>query len=408
MPNPIRIAVMLRAFDEKGGIGVYTRNLVETMLDLDRSNQYILLYREPSNVGRFADRPNVVERVVRGWNKAVWDQIGVPRAAAAEQADVILHPKFTVPLLTSRKSVMVLHGADWFLPDAAHFYGRLDRLYMHVFMPLYLRRAAKVLSVSQITTDHFDRIFRMPPGKVQTVYFGPARHFRHVEDRQVLDEVRRRYDLPERFILTLSKVAGGERKNIGGVFRAYERLHGTIPHELVVVGKGCEQFRKDYAVPDTDWGASVRFPGWIDQADLPAVYSLSDVFLYPSNMEAFPIPITEAMATGTPIVTSRANGLEEIAGEAALLVDHTDPDQIAEAVRRIVEEDPLRDRLVRAGLERAATFSWEKCARETLAVLRELVHPGAQPGSLESGDSVPADDLRFGAVNGSPTGGEAS
>lgn len=377
MPPPIRIAVMLRAFDEKGGIGVYTRNLIATMLEVDDRNQYVLLYRDPSNVGTFADRPNVTERVVRGWNKAVWDQIGVPRAAARERADVILHPKFTVPLLTSRKSVMVLHGADWWLPDAAHFYTRLDRLYLSIFMPLYLRRAAKVLSVSQLTTDHFYRIFDLPPGKVQTVYFGPARHFTRIEDRSALEEVRRRYDLPDRFILTLSKAAGGERKNIRGIFRAYERLHGTVPHELVVVGKGCERFRKDYAVPNEGWGRHIRFPGWIDQEDLPAVYSLSDVFLYPSNMEAFPIPITEALATGTPIVTSRANGLEEIAGDAALLVDPNDPGEVASAVRRVLEDADERRRLIDAGLARAATFSWEKCARETRTILESLVHrPG--------------------------------
>jgi glycosyltransferase involved in cell wall biosynthesis len=372
MIEPIRIAIMLRSFDEKGGIGVYSRNLVHTMLEVDQRNQYILLYRDAANLGRFADRANVTERVVRGWNRATWDQLGVPLAAARERADVVLHPKFTVPLLSSRKSVMVLHGADWFLPEAAHFYSRLDRLYMRIFMPLYLRRAAAVLSVSQLTTDHFDRIFRLPEGKVRTVYFGPARHFRRVQDPAVLEAVRRRYDLPHRFILTLSKVRGGERKNIGGVLRAFERLHGTVPHELVVVGKGCERFRRDYGLPDTGWGAAVRFPGWIEQEDLPAVYSLSDVFLYPSNMEAFPIPITEAMATGTPIVTSRANGLEEIAGDAALLVDNANPAEVADAVRRVIDDQVVRTGLVEAGLQRAGTFSWERCARQTVAILEGL------------------------------------
>src|SRR5690606_6123411 len=161
--------------------------------------------------------------------------------------------------------------------EAAHFYTRLDRLYMHVFMPLYLRRAARVLSVSELTTGHFNRLFRLPPGKIRTTYFGPAPHFRRVEDPEVLRRVQARYALPQRFILTLSKAAGGERKNIGGIFRAYARAHATIPHKLVVVGQGCDRFREQYGVPDAGWGADVQFPGWIDQDDLPAVYTLSDL-----------------------------------------------------------------------------------------------------------------------------------
>ena len=268
---------------------------------------------------------------------------------------------------------MVLHGADWFLPGAAQFYGRLDRAYMRLFMPLYLRRAAVAISVSQLTTDDFRRIFHLPEGKVRTVYFGPAPHFRRVTDASALAAVRARYGLPERFILTLSKVGGGARKNIRGIFEAYARLHGRIPHQLVVGGKDCERFRAEYRLPADGWGRDVLFPGWIDQADLPAVYSASELYLYPSNQEAFPIPITEAMACGTPIITSQANGLEEIAGAAALFVDPRDSDGIATAVLRVVRDPALQASLAAAGLERSRIFSWETCARRTLAILEEVV-----------------------------------
>jgi glycosyltransferase involved in cell wall biosynthesis len=367
---------MLRTLDEKGGIAVYSRNLVETLLDLDPHNQYELLYRSPGHLGRYASRPNVHEHLLSAGNTASWDQWAVPRAARRLHADVILHPKFTVPLLASVPTVMVLHGADWFLPGAAQFYTRLDRAYMHVFMPLYLRKAAVALSVSQLTTDDFMRIFRLPVGKVRTVYFGPARHFRRVTDAVTLAAVRDKYRLPERFIFTLSKLGGGERKNIRGVFEAYARLHGQVPHKLVVGGKDLERFRQDYSIPDDGWGRDVIFPGYLDQADLPAIYSASDLYLYPSNQEAFPIPLTEAMACGTPIVTSNANGLEEIAGSAALLVNPLNADEIATAVARVLTEPSLATRLAAAGLERSRTFSWETCARRTLEILTEVAGQG--------------------------------
>ena len=369
----MRIAVMLRTLEEKGGIGVYSRNLIETLLELDTHNHYDLLYATAGQLGRYAGRPNVTEHVLAVRSKALWDQMAVPRICRKLRPDVLLHPKFTVPLLTSVPTVMVLHGADWFLPDAAQFYGRLDRAYMHVFMPLYLRKAKVAISVSQLTTDDFERIFPLPPNKVRTVYFGPARHFSRITDRAALDAVRQKYALPERYILTLSRVGGNsERKNIRGVLDAYAQLHGQIPHKLVVGGKDCARFREEYRIPDTGWGLDVVFPGWLDQADLPAIYSASDLYLYPSNQEAFPIPITEAMACGTPIVTSRANGLEELAGPAALLVNPKDPDDIAGAVRQILGDPAVKARLVAAGLERSRVFSWEACARRTLEILTEV------------------------------------
>jgi glycosyltransferase involved in cell wall biosynthesis len=225
--------------------------------------------------------------------------------------------------------------------------------------------------VSRLTTEDFERIFALPRGRVRTVYFGPARNFRPVGDQAVREEVRRRYELPEQFILTLSKPDGGERKNIRGVLEAYARLHALVPHKLVIGGKGCERFRADYGIPQSGWGRDVIFPGWLDQSDLPAIYSASSLFLYPSNQEAFPIPITEAMACGTPIVTSRRNGLEEIAGDAAILVDASDPAAMAAAALRVLTDGETAGRLHGAGLERSRLFSWDACARKTLSVLEE-------------------------------------
>jgi glycosyltransferase involved in cell wall biosynthesis len=282
---------------------------------------------------------------------------------------------------------MVVHGADWLIPEEAQFYPWWDVAYIRAVMPFYFRRAAAVLSVSQITTDNFNRVLGLNPGKVVTTYLAPGRHFRRITDIETLERVRERYALPERFILTLSKVAGGERKNIGGVFNAYRLLHGQVPQKLVVGGKECEQFRGLYDVPDRGWGADVHFPGWIAQEDMPAVQSLADLYLYPSRLEAFPIPISEAMACGTPIVTSNANGLEEIAGEGALRVDPEIPEEIAAAARSILTDPDMHQRMSEAGLERSRRYSWDRCAQQTLEVLERVHHENrARSGSDRSGN----------------------
>jgi glycosyltransferase involved in cell wall biosynthesis len=369
----MRIGIMLRAIDEKGGIGVYSRNIVAELLQLDGENEYVLFYANPENIGRFAHLPNVQERLIQVTNKAVWDQVAIPLACRREQIDVLFHPKFTAPLLAPCPVVMVVHGADWFIPEQAQYYTWLDVRYMRTMTPLYFRKCATVISVSQLTTDNFNQVLRLPPDKVKTVYFAPARHFRRVEDTAVLQSVKERYRLPDRFILTLTKRLGDGRKNLGQIFKAYARYHEQTadPHKLVIGGKDCYLYKAEYGIPDDGYGADILFPDWIDQQDLPAVYSQAALYLYPSNLEAFPIPITEAMACGTPIVTSNVNGLEEIAGEAALLVDPQNTAEITGAIYRVCHDPALQQMLSARGLTRSKRYNWDNCAVQTLTILQE-------------------------------------
>ena len=369
----MRIGIMLRSIDEKGGIGVYTRNITRELLDIDRDNRYVLLYRSQLHLGRYAHYEQVTERLVRAPNKAVWDQVSVPLVCWKEKLDVLFHPKFTVPLLAPCKTVMVLHGAGWFMPEFQGYWNKADLRYVRAVMPVYCRRASSVISVSQLTMDTFNRTFHLPVGKITTVYFAPARNFRRVTERRVLDQVRSRYGLPDRFIFTLSGYDRGDRKNFAGILNAYKSHYGKTQHHLVVGGRDCHKFKVDYGIPDSGYGKDIHFPGWIEQEDLPTVYSLADVFLYPSNVEAFPIPITEAMACGTPIITSNANGLVEIVGEAALHVDPNDHEEIAAALQRVLSDAQLREELSQKGTGRARMFSWDRCARETLRILTETV-----------------------------------
>jgi glycosyltransferase involved in cell wall biosynthesis len=370
----MRIGIMLRSIDEKGGVGVYTQNIVRELLQLDKNNEYILFYANPSNLGTFSYHENVREVWVRGKNKAAWDQVAIPYACRRERVDVIFHPKFTVPLFAACKAVMVVHGADWLIPEQARFYTWWDVKYMQMMLPLYFGKSSAVISVSQETTDNFNRILKLPAGKIQTIYFAPARHFERITDPAILQQVRARYELPDKFILTLTKRKGAGRKNLGQVFQAYACYHERTktPHKLVIGGKDCHLFRKEYAVPREGYGKDILFPGWIDQMDMPAVLTLAELFLYPSNLEAFPIPVTEAMACGTPILTSNVNGLKEIAGDAALLIDPSDTEQIANGMDRILSDSGLRESLSRKGLARSSLFSWDLCAKSTLALLERV------------------------------------
>jgi glycosyltransferase involved in cell wall biosynthesis len=372
----MRIGMMLRTMDEKGGIGMYSRYLVEELLVIDHKNQYVLFYRSPEHLGKFSHYTNVKEVVLKAYNKALWDQLSIPLAARREKLDLIFHPKFTVPFFTSCKTMMVLHGADWFIPEQAQYYKPLDVRYIKTVMPWYCKKADSIISVSQLTTDNFNKILRLPPGKVTTIYFGPAKFFRQVKDPDILQKVREKYRLPAKFIFSLSKygIGGGNRKNIDKIFLAYQIYHqkSANPLPLVIGGKNCHKYQSEYNLSPDDYGRNILFPGFLEQEDLPAIYSQAELYLYPSNVEAFPIPLTEAMACGTPIITSNVNGLEEIAGDAALLVDPTKVNVIAKALNQVLTNDDLKVTLSTKGLERSKKFTWEKCAKKTLEMLEHV------------------------------------
>lgn len=368
----MRIGIMLRAYEEKGGVGVYARNVTRHLLEHGGQHEFFLFFCNPDSVAAYSEYANATARYVPGKNKFVWDQLMMPRMFRQDRLDVLFHPKFTVPLRYASKSVMMLHGAGWFIPEVRHFWSRATRIYTRFMMPVYCRRAGAVLAVSEITRQVFIERLGVAPEKITTLYFAPGKQFGTIPSDEQTRAVREKYGLPGRYILTLSGGDRADRKNFGAIIAAFERIHEKVPCALVVAGRGCEDFRTRYGIPDEGWGRHVYFPGWVDQADLPVFFRQAEIFLYPSNMEAHPIPITEALATGTPIVTSDAYGLKELAGDAALLVDPADPDAIAGAAVRLMEDGGLREELRGRAEERSKLFDWEIHARKTLAILERV------------------------------------
>lgn len=375
---------MLRTFDEKGGVGVYARNVTKHLLAIGSRHQFFLYFANAQHCGEFSGRDDLTVRAIRAPGKALWDQIAVPYWSRRDRLDVIFHPKFTVPLACAARSVMVLHGAGWFIPETKKYWSARTRLYARLMMPLYCRLAGAVLSVSNITRDVFIEKLGVSPSKITTVYFAPGLQFGRRSSESELASIREKYDLPDRFILTLSGGDRDDRKNFGAILEAFRAVHARQPVALVVAGRGCEVFRERYGIPDDGYGQDIRFCGWVDQADLPAFYQLAALFLYPSNMEAFPIPITEALASGTPIVTSNVFGLRELAGDAAILVDPDDPNSIAEGTLRLLAEKNLRAELRARAIERSKLFDWDVCAAATLAILERVGRGQTFEGNGES------------------------
>jgi glycosyltransferase involved in cell wall biosynthesis len=371
----MRIGVMLRHYDQHmGGVRVYTHKLLQALLELRSGHQFVLLYRNPALVGTHAADPQVEEVVLPARSFLGWDQVAVPAAVRQHGIDLLFNPKYSIPLRGRCPSVWVCHGLDWYvMPWASRF---VDRLSHRFLIPRYASKADGIIAVSETTRGHVMEYLHVPPERVTTVYSGVDDVFRRPTDESRLHEIRKKYSLPDRFLLYAGAIY--PPKNFARLVQAYARVGPERGIPLVVAG-GENRFlsERDLGEPEalgiSEW---VRRPGWVEHEELAGVYALADALLLPSLFEACPLPLLEAMATGCPIVTADRYGTKELAEGAAVLVNPEDVESIAGGMRRVLDDEPLRTEMVAAGLRRSREFTWRRCATETLRVF-ERIRPEA-------------------------------
>ena len=372
----MKIGLMLRTMGERQGIGIYTDNLVDHMLPMDSENEFVLFYRDPQWLGRYKQYPNVKEKVVSAPNKLLWDQWKIPMEARKEKLDVLFHTKFTVPFLSKVKSIMSVHGASWFVHPELYAHNKLDLNYIRAVMPLYCRKSTAIVSNSDLTTNDYIRILKVSPKKIKTIRLAPKTIFKKIDDASTLQVIKQQYNLPDKFIVSVIRY--DPRKNFKNLIEAYRLAHPYIDYKLVILGYGCKQYQIDYALNKTDYGKDVLFFDWVEQEDLPAIYNLSSGLFFPSVYEEFGIPVTEAMACGCPVVISKTGALPELADNAGITVDPTNPPDMAEGLKTLLTNPELQKEYAQKVLERSKEFSWERCARETLEVIHQVgngTHP---------------------------------
>ena len=298
--------------------------------------------------------------------------VPLPMEWLAGRAAVYYSPDFILPPLTGGRALVTVHDLTFLrVPDAAD--PRLAA-FLTAAVPRAVARADHILADSAHTRRDLSELLHVPPDKVSVVYPGVAPRFRRVDDPAALAAVRARYGLDGPFILGLGTLE--PRKNLARLIEAFARLAARgLPHSLVLAGGRGWLYDPIFAqVERLGVKERVRFLGYVADDDLPALYSLADAFAFPSLYEGFGLPPLEALACGTPTVVSNTSSLPEVVGDAALQVDPTDVDALAEALVRLVTDAALRGRLRAVGPPQAARFSWSAAAAALKAVLHQLSH----------------------------------
>lgn len=362
------------------GTAVYARNLVERLLK-DAEYDYIVVHYEECDdpIYRMGAREIVMPRVP-AWIPAkhfcrfllfCWRY-------RKERFDIVhwfqprLYPFFW--LVPAKKIIVTAHGAgDITAPGAFPFSRRMFNFVITHFN----RRIDAIIAVSEFGKREIIQYYRAQPERVHVIYNGGAEEYRHIPKADAR-KVAQRYGVAGPFILDISRLS--PHKNVGRLIEAYDLMRDQHPERtesLVIVGTPSTGSKEIYRLAaESAYTGDIQLLEYVESQDLNALYSAAEVFAFPSLNEGFGLPVIEAFASGVPVITSDGTSLPEIAGGAALLVDPTSREALADALYRALSDAHLRDSLVERGRLRARDFSWENCAAQTLALYRSALGHG--------------------------------
>ncbi len=375
----MRIALDYTAGIRQGaGIGQYVRSLVNAMLEQDAHNRYTLITSgRPTEEQPFPRAQNVRGRSVLipdRYLTILWYRLHFPLLANyfTGPADVYHGLDFVLPPLSkkTRKVVTIYDLAFLEHPETA-----VPSLtaYLNKAVPEAVERADVVAAISHTTKQALINHYHTPAEKITVIPCGVGAQFQRVTDAVLLEETRRTFDLRQPFLFSVGTLE--PRKNHIGLIRAFHEVVQSRQSPLILAiagGKGWMYEETQNLVKELKLEEKVRFLGRISERELIALYSMAEMFAFPSFFEGFGIPPLEAMACGAPVITSNTSSLPEVAGDAALLVDPHNVHAIAEAIARLAEDAQLREELRQKGYRQARRYTWSGAAAKMLAVYQRV------------------------------------
>ena len=376
---PIRIAIDVRRTRDFG-IGTYIRNLIHARAAIDHENHYILVACHADEPD-LADLPPNFEIALYARQDVEWmDQFAFYFFLRTIRADLVHLPLNLVPLLMPKPYVVTIHDMGSLL-----FGNRTHQMRSNYRMFLFRRgllRAERVIAVSTATRRDVENVLGIPPNRIRQIYDAPDPHFSRPLDSGTQSAERlqtlERYQIDYPFLLYAGAVR--PQKNIPRLVEAFAVLRGDLEHHpvykdlrLIIIGDEISKYPAlRRAVIKTRVEKLVRFLGFVPLDTLRVFFEAASAFVFPSLYEGFGLPPLEAMACGTPVVTSSVSSLPEVTGNAAMLVNPENVFDIARGIREVLLDEALRAELIRRGHQQVRRFSWATAARQVLEIYQEV------------------------------------
>ena len=357
--------------DRKTGTEWYSWHLIEELKKITSPSQRVLLYTNEKLKGDLAIMPNISwqERDLVWPPKYLWTQLRLWWEVLFSPPDVLLIPAHTIPFLPIRKKTKVLATVhDVGFKRFPELYKPIQIWYHELTMRKIKRRADIIITISEFSKREIMEFYSVPAEKIRIIYLGydhdkyyPIDDSRVAGQRQILSD---KYSITSPYLLYVGRLE--KKKNIGNIIKAFASVKEEFPDiKLVLAGTaGNEELLISETIKKFKLQKEIILPGYIDSEDLPALIALSEVFVFPTLYEGFGLPIIEAMACGTPVLTSKINPHQEVAGDAAVFADPKDAQEIASGISGLLSDSNFRSQIIARGLERAKLFTWRKTAKE--------------------------------------------
>jgi glycosyltransferase involved in cell wall biosynthesis len=367
---------------KKHGMDMVALELIRNLQEIDKVNEYFIFVRpdEDNTVIKETANFKIVELSANSF--PVWEQFALPRAAEKYGCEILHCTSNTAPIFCKVPSVVTLHDIIYMESSALNImrskgtnYQKFGNIYRRLIVPMIMRNSKKIITVSNFEKDCISSFFGFKNNtKLTAEYNGVSEYFKPVTDKDYLRLIKAKYNLPDQFFFFLGNTH--PKKNTKGTLKAFsdflKRTGSSM--KLVMLDYDQEELKKLLVeIGDVNLINKIVLTGYVANKDLPAIYSLSQLFLYPSLRESFGIPIVEAMACGVPVITSNTSSMPEIAGNAALLVDPYSTEEITAAMIKVYKNELLKNTMIQSGLNRAARFSWKSMAENVLNIYQETL-----------------------------------
>jgi glycosyltransferase involved in cell wall biosynthesis len=370
----VRIAIDARKYHDYG-IGTYVRNLLRQLARQDTVNEYVVFCRanDCDTIEELGPTFRAVIETAAPYS--VSEQFAIPMDLRREAVDLFHAPHYVLPPLTPCTSVVTIHDCIH-LRFPQYLPSKIGYAYARAQMWTATHRAARVITVSEASKRDILRYFRVPESRIDVIYNAIDDRFWQEPPADEVARVRERYRLTDPFVLYAGNIK--PHKNLERLIEAFHLLRQNSPElkdvQLLIIGDEISKYATlRRAVHRHKLHKHVRFFGFVSDQTLAALYRLADVFVFPSLYEGFGLPPLEAMASGTPVITSNVSSLPEVVGDAALMIDPYEPQAIADAMLRVLTDADLRADLRSKGMRRAREFSWERSIARVRAIYGEVM-----------------------------------
>jgi glycosyltransferase involved in cell wall biosynthesis len=370
MIDKMRIGIDFHSAEDEGsGNCVYIRNLVDGLIQKSQEDEFFLYVTDRTHnyYKRFEDVNNVHLCSIGSTNFLIrFIVLGIK--TFINKID-LLFVQYAAPFVYRGKLVVTVHDISFI-----HFpncFNKLELFYHNILIPINIKRAYKVLTVSEFSRQDIIKHYLVPDNKVKAISNGVNRIFKSMPDLEKARAVLNGYNIFGKFILFVGRI--NSRKNVIALIKAFNNLKNSskISHKLIIIGKNdflSEVIKNE--IKNCLHKNEIIMLGYVLEEHLPSFYNLADLFVYPSLYEGFGLPVLEAMSCGCPVITSKNSSLPEVAGAAGILIDPLNVEELANAMMKVINNSEFRKDMVKKGIEHAGKFSWEKAAQETLEVFR--------------------------------------